>query len=101
MFLVRGDMNHEAAWTQWIANVGNILPPSISCSEQVSACYSQLLDSQKPVRSVYDEQTFFTIYVHTKPVYPGYKNGSIFDGRIVEPRVEVQLSPPLSFHALH
>lgn len=89
MFLVRGDIHHEASWTQWIGNVANILPPSIACNDEARGCYTKMLDKQKPAKSIYDEQTFFTIYVHTKTDYPGYQKGSIFDGRVVDPLIQV------------
>jgi hypothetical protein len=90
MFLVNGEMFHEAVWNQWIGNLANEIPSSIACHKEARDCYKKLVEKPKPAKSVYDEQSFFSIYVHTKPDFLGYKNGSIFDGRIVEERIEVR-----------
>ncbi|BDA44694.1 probable glycosyltransferase BC10 [Coccomyxa sp. Obi] len=88
MFLVRGDIYHEDAWTQWIGDLADIVPASIVCDDALNTCYQDMLQRSAPLKSAYDRQLYYSIVVHTKPDYPGYKNSSIFHGRIVKDRVE-------------
>ncbi len=89
MFLVRGHMYHEAVWTQWLEDVAGIVPSSVACDEELSKCYKGMQERNSPPRSPYDEQSFYSIVIHTKPDFPGYSEGSIFNGRIVEERIQV------------
>lgn len=93
MFLVRGDVYHEAVWTQWLGDVIGMVPSSVACNEELSQCYKGMQERKSPPRSVYDEQSYYSIVVHPKPEFHGYSNGSIFDGRIVGERVEVCTLP--------
>ena len=90
MFLVRGNIYHEDVWTAWIGDLVNLVPPSLFCDEALAQCYREMPERQTAAKSVYDLQVYFSIAVHTKPDFPGYKGGSIFDGRIVHGRVEVR-----------
>ena len=89
MFLVRGEIYHEEVWTEWIGNLAGSVPSSILCEKALEQCYRDMQHPNWPPRSVYDEQSFFNIVVHTKPHFTGYAKGSIFDGRIVDERIEV------------
>ncbi|BDA44732.1 probable glycosyltransferase BC10 [Coccomyxa sp. Obi] len=88
MFLVRGEVPLVEVWTQWIGNLAGRVPASILCDEELERCYRDMQERKGPPKSVYDEQTFYSIYIHTKPHFPGYESGSIFDGRVVDERVE-------------
>lgn len=90
MFLVRGDIYHEDVWTAWIGDLADLVPPSLFCDEALAQCYRDMPQRQAVPKSVYDRQSYFSIVVHTKPNYPGYNEGSIFDKRIVQERVEVR-----------
>lgn len=94
MFLVRGDIYHEDVWTAWIGDLADLVPPSLFCDEVLAQCYRDMPQRQVIRKSVYDRQVYFSIVVHTKPNYPGYNEGSIFDNRIVQERVEVRVSRP-------
>ncbi|KAK9917995.1 hypothetical protein WJX75_000371 [Coccomyxa subellipsoidea] len=87
MFLVRGDMYHEDVWTAWIGDLADLVPPSLFCDEILAQCYRDMPQRQAIPKSVYDQQVYFSIVVHTKQNYPGYNEGSI-DNRIVQERVE-------------
>ncbi len=89
LFLVRGEMYHEDVWTEWIGSLADLVPPSILCDDALNKCYRTLPQYSIPPKSVYDRQTYYSIFVHTKPDFPGYSSGSIFDARIVDERVEV------------
>ena len=90
MFLVRGDIYHEDVWTAWIGDLADLVPPSLFCDEVLAQCYRDMPQRQAIPKSVYDRQSYFSIVVHTKPNFPGYNEGSIFDKRIVQERVEVR-----------
>ncbi len=92
MFLVRGEVPHAEVWTQWIGNLAGRVPASILCNKKLERCYRDMQESKGRPKSVYDEQTFLTIDIHPKPHFPGYESGSIFDGRMVDERVEVSSS---------
>ena len=90
MFLVRGEIYHEEIWREWIGNLASRVPSSILCDNALEKCYRDMQQPNMPPKSVYDEQSFFSIVVHTKPKFPGYEKGSIFNGRIVHERIEVK-----------
>lgn len=98
MFLVRGDLPHEEVWTEWIGSLAGLVPYSVLCDSRVERCYRDMLERSSPPKSVYDKQTYFSIVVHTKPHFEGYESGSIFDGRIVDDRIEVYSSAPSALH---
>ena len=102
MFLVRGEIYHADVWTEWIGNLAGRVPASIMCDKVLEECYRDMQHPNWPPRSVYDEQSFFSIVVHTKPQFEGYEKGSIFDGRIVDERIEVDSyrSSPSACHSI-
>ena len=83
LFLVRGPQPHEQLWTQWLSNLDGMIPANVQCNETAWACYKSALLPDVQRQSAYDKQQYFSIYVHTKPDYPGYPPGSIFSGRVV------------------
>jgi hypothetical protein len=99
MFLVRGEILHEEVWTRWLGNLSQRVPASLYCDAAAFQCYESMTKSS-PVHSVYDEQQFFSIVVHPQPGFPGYANGSIFDGRIVPRRIKV-LRPACTIYHMH
>ena len=88
MFLVRGPIPHEDTWTRWIGNLSHRVVPRVWCSRKLFDCYQSAMRS-KPIESVYDQQSFFSIVVHARPGFEGYAAGSIFNGKLLDERVEV------------
>ena len=89
MFLIRDTIYPETIWTDWLLPASRMVHPDIECDAQVKKCYAEHVLTQ-PARSVYDEQGFFTFYVHSKPDVPAFKEGSIFYQREVKDRVQVR-----------
>ncbi len=88
MFLVRDKVHPEDVWRDWLLPISKVVHPDIECDAQVKHCYKETLMLQ-PARSVYDEQGFFTFYVHAKPGAPAAPRGSVFYEREVKDPVEV------------
>ena len=89
MFLITDTIYPETIWTDWLLPASRMVHPDIECDAQVKKCYAEHVLTQ-PARSVYDEQGFFTFYVHSKPDAPAFKEGSIFYQREVKDRVQVR-----------
>lgn len=47
---------------------------------------ASLRDAHKKPHAVYAAQTLFSIYIHTRPEFPGYPASSIFYGREIIPQ---------------
>ena len=91
MFLIRAKIHPENIWRDWLLPTSKVVHPDIECDSQIKACYKDIVLTE-PARSVYDEQGFFTIYVHAKPGAPAFKEGSIFYQREVRDPIEVRHS---------
>ena len=89
MFLIIDTIYPENIWTDWLLPTSMMVHPDIECDAQIKKCYAEHV-LMKPARSVYDEQGFFTFYVHSKPDAPPFKEGSIFYQREVKDRVQVR-----------
>ena len=89
MFLIMDKIYPEDIWRDWLVPTSLVVHPDIECDAQVKKCYTEHVLTT-PARSVYDEQGYFTIYVHSKPDAPEFKEGSIFYQREVKDRVEVR-----------
>jgi Core-2/I-Branching enzyme len=51
---------------------------------------ARLADAAAPPHPVYAVQQFFSIYVHTRPEFPGYPASSVFHGREIAPRAAAE-----------
>ncbi len=94
MFLIRDKVHPENVWRDWLLPISKVVHPDIECDAQVKKCYKETVMLQ-PARSVYDEQGFFSLYVHAKPGVPAFKRGSIFYEREVRDRIEVRHRTPI------
>ena len=92
MFLVLGEMPHEALWTQWLEGVVDKLPARLACNPEALACFEALPKGVNNV--VYESQAYYTIYMHTKPDFPGYPEGSLFYNRVIPTLIQVCLHHP-------
>jgi hypothetical protein len=99
LFLVRGPQPHEALWSQWLSNLAYITSHHVQCNRTVWDCYNEALVPKERALSVYDQQQYFTIYVHTKPSFAGYPPGSIFHGRVIENLHKVGWIPILGINS--
>ena len=66
-------------------------PAAVICNETATACADALPHSNRNSSSAYMMQNFYTIYVHTKPEFPGYPEGSLFRDREVPSPIQVLL----------
>ena len=87
LFLVLDDIPHEALWRKWLDGIGGKLPARLLCNGEAMACFKALPPGGTD--PVYDAQHFYTLYVHTKPEFPGYPEGHLFHNRIIRERVPV------------
>ena len=94
MFLIKDKIYPEDIWRDWLLPTSLMVHPDIECDAPVKKCYTERV-LMKPARSVYDEQGFFTFYVHSKPDAPAFKEGSIFYQREVKDRVQVRFIPAI------
>ena len=98
LFLVRGPQPHEQLWTQWLSNLAEMAPATVQCNETAWTCYKTV--SNVPKQSAYDKQQYYSLYVHTKPDFPGYPPGSIFAGRVVQTLHKVSPCQPAKLISL-
>ena len=88
MFLVSGPMPHEAVWTRWLKAVEGKLPAAVLCNAGAMACLDAMpKDQSHPVLAA---QYLYTMYVHTKPEFPGYPKGSLFHNRAISTLLPVR-----------
>ena len=64
-------------------------PVAVICNETATACADALPHSNRNTSEAYMMQNFYTIYVHTKPDFPGYPEGSLFHKREVPAPIQV------------
>jgi hypothetical protein len=57
------------------------VPGQVLCREEAVTCLNVL--PRGNASEVYTQQHLYTIYVHTKPEFPGYPEGSLFHQRVV------------------
>ncbi len=67
LFLAPGAMPHEEVWTAWIGALAEKTRSEIFCNPEAFACYDAQRKTGDEIHSVYDQQDFFTIYLHTSP----------------------------------
>ena len=96
MFLVSGEMPHEAMWTRWFSAIRGVLPATVLCEPEAVQCLQML--PKGSANEVYASQHLFTIYVHTKPEYEGYPEGSLFHNRVISTLLPVMLTPSVARH---
>lgn len=99
MFLTRGDMPHEKAWSQWLYAAKWLIPPAyanlesgVSESSLPKHFWSQSSNA-KTGRQHYLEQALFNVYVHSPPNHTGYAPQTVFRDRDINGRVQVATSP--------
>ena len=98
LWLIKHKVHQEEVWTNWLRRLSGSVHQDIQCNEVISQCYQDHVLTT-PAKSVYDEQGWFTFYVHSKPDAPDFPEGSIFAGRTIHDRIEVgllaKISPPV------
>ena len=97
LWLIKHKVHQEEVWTEWLRRLSGTVHQDIQCNEVISQCYQDHV-LKSPSKSVYDDQGWFTFYVHSKPDAPEFPEGSIFAGRTIHDRIEVGLLeeiPPL------
>ena len=90
LWLIMYEVHQEEVWTNWLRRLSGTVHEDIQCNEVIRKCYQDHVLTT-PAKSVYDEQGWFTFYVHSKPDAPDFPEGSIFAGRTVRDRIEVGL----------
>ena len=72
-------------WEAWFNKIVDVIPSSVMCNTEAFDCYiSQHMPDQ--IRSVYDRQNLFTVYVHPPAGQPEFQEGSIFWQREIKER---------------
>ena len=89
MFLVLGEMPHEAVWSQWLGGVAGKLPAKLACNPEALACYEAM--PRGVYNAVYESQVYYTMYMHTKPEFAGYPEDSLFYKRTIPTLIAVGL----------
>ena len=97
LFLSRGDMPHEAAWSAWLGAARGLVPleliePSTCTKNQSLLPRLSSLPAQQAYklrRRIFAEQALFSIYVHPSPDFKTYPKDSVFYGHAVRLRVKV------------
>ena len=95
MFLIRQTVHVEDVWRDWLLPTNKVVHPDIECDAEVKKCYKETVVLES-ARSIYDEQGFFTFYVHAKPGVPAFSKGSVFYEREVKDRIEVRHNTPVT-----
>ena len=90
LWLIKYEVHQEEVWTNWLRRLSGTVHMDIQCNEVIRKCYQDHVLTT-PAKSVYDEQGWFTFYVHSKPDAPDFPEGSIFAGRTIHDRIEVGL----------
>lgn len=93
LFLVLDEIPHEEVWKRWLDGAAYKIPARLLCNADAMACFKELPASGTHVS--YNAQHFYTIYVHPKPDFPGYSEGSLFHSRVIPTRVKVGSHPLL------
>ena len=88
LWLIMYEVHQEEVWTNWLRRLSGTVHEDIQCNEVIRKCYQDHVLTT-PAKSVYDEQGWFTIYVHSKPDAPDFPEGSIFAGHTIRDRIEV------------
>lgn len=98
MFLTPGKLPHERLWREWLEGAAGLLPVlavkryaagslglrADKLREIQAACMPAFMDRS---RSVSERQFLFTVYVHTHPAFRGYRNFSMFHGKVIPTRI--------------
>eukprot|EP00884_Botryococcus_braunii_P009898 jgi/Botrbrau1/1890/Bobra.0005s0006.1 len=93
LFLTVGPMPHERLWRRWFDDVAGLIPleqlKQRNCSERHVA---RLRSSCQPPAgaSPVEAQHLFTVYIHPKPDFPAYPEGSVFHKREIAVRIHVR-----------
>ena len=95
LWLIMYEVHQEEVWTNWLRRLSGTAHEDIQCDEVIRKCYQDHVLTT-PAKSVYDEQGWFTFYVHSKPDAPDFPEGSIFAGRTIRNRIEVRLLAQMS-----
>ena len=95
LWLIMNEVHQEKVWTNWLRRLSGTVHEDIQCNEVIRKCYQDHV-LKTPAKSVYDEQGWFTFYVHSKPDAPDFPEGSIFAGRTIHHRIEVGLLAQMS-----
>lgn len=76
LFLVRGDMPHEALWRRWFEDVDSAVFSSCAPrgSKKPGFC------SQKERSNPIARQELFSVFIHSSPNFQGYPDDSVFHG---------------------
>ena len=90
LWLIKHKVHQEEVWTEWLRRLSGTVHEDIQCDEVIRKCYQDHV-LITPAKSVYDDQGWFTFYVHSKPDAPEFPEGSIFAGRTIHDRIEVGL----------
>lgn len=76
LFLVRGNMPHEALWRRWFEEVDSTVFSGCALrdSDKPATCYRK--ERSDPIA----RQELFSVFVHSSPDFPGYPDDSLFHG---------------------
>ncbi|PRW58041.1 Transcription initiation factor TFIID subunit 13 [Chlorella sorokiniana] len=105
------ELPHDMTWTAWMREARGLLPrgslagPEAFCLQQCDAsgdcvrrcgaeaacnplCVAAVQEELSPKRStaVLQQQHLFSVYVHARPAYKDYPEGSVFQGRLIPDR---------------
>jgi hypothetical protein len=89
LFLVKGNIQHEALWRRWFEEVDGTVFSGCAPREsgKPATCYNK--ERSDPIA----RQELFNVFVHSSPDFPGYADDSLFHGG--RRRAQSQLPGPL------
>lgn len=95
LFLAKGPLLLESIWTQWLGSAAHMAPASVVCGTASPKC---LQKGQFDRQNIYEEQSFFSIYVIIPSEYGSFANSSIFGNRVIAgpEQVSVKFASPWS-----
>lgn len=97
LFLTKGPLPHEATWRAWFEAASHLLPRNEllkRCNREPTEVLKELVAECEALQpyavDAIASQLLYSVYIHAPPSFQGYPSGALWDGYLIQERVDTK-----------